>query len=77
MKRSKIHFEDNGQDFLTWEINEQGVVVRSEPFQTEVWKDSIVLNIDELEPGNKVVIIPKDDDEPLEIKHKIEKIEEL
>lgn len=33
----KIHFEDHGQDFLTWQLDNNGVVVDSLPFQASTW----------------------------------------
>lgn len=33
----KIHFEDHGQDFLTWHLNNNGIVVDVEPFQASFW----------------------------------------
>lgn len=43
-----IYFEDNGQDFLEWDINDDGVVVESRPFQSNIWKNTVVLeNLDE------------------------------
>jgi len=38
-------FEDNGQDFLEWDIDDKGVVVASRPFQNSVWKGTIVTRI--------------------------------
>ncbi|WP_193222238.1 hypothetical protein [Alkalilimnicola sp. S0819] len=32
-----IRFEDQGQDFLEWDIDQEGVVVDSRPFQRHVW----------------------------------------
>ena len=33
----KITFEDEGQDFLEWIIDEDGYVLDSQPFQRSVW----------------------------------------
>ncbi len=32
-----IHFEDHGQDFLKWYLDERGYVLDSQPFQRNVW----------------------------------------
>lgn len=32
-----IYFEDHGQDFLEWHINEDGYVLDSRPFQRSIW----------------------------------------
>lgn len=40
-----IIFEDRGQDFLEWDIDEDGVVVDSRPFQAGIWKGKLVSNV--------------------------------
>ncbi len=37
-------FEDKGQDFIEWNINPDGVVLRSRPFQSQFWQGVIVMN---------------------------------
>ena len=32
-----IYFEDYGQDFLEWHINEDGYVIDSKPYQRRIW----------------------------------------
>lgn len=32
-----IHFEDHGQDFLEWHIDENGYIIDSKPFQKTIW----------------------------------------
>lgn len=44
-----IEFEDHGQDFLKWEIDEAAIVIDSKPFQFGIWGGCQVLNKDELE----------------------------
>lgn len=34
---TKIHFQDKGQDFTEWTVNDEGVVVDCQPFQASVW----------------------------------------
>ncbi len=46
----RITFEDHGQDFLRWYINNHGIVVDSQPYQYGVWAGSLVLNT-EIIPG--------------------------
>ncbi|WP_336834387.1 hypothetical protein [Sphingobacterium siyangense] len=53
----KIHFEDNGQDFLWWEIDPDGVVVGCGPFQHNVWVGSTVINHLRLRAGGPVYFI--------------------
>lgn len=33
-----IHFEDKGQDFLEWDVDQNGMVVGSRPYQADVWR---------------------------------------
>lgn len=40
-----ITFEDRGQDFLEWDIDEDGVVVDSRPFQAGIWRGTFVSDI--------------------------------
>lgn len=53
MKR--IFFEDDGQDFLEWDINEEGEVVACRPFQGWVWIGVKVHNKD-IKPGDHLDI---------------------
>lgn len=39
-----ITFEDQGQDFLEWDIDDKGVVVGCRPFQGSIWCGLRVLN---------------------------------
>jgi hypothetical protein len=39
-----IHFADQGQDFLEWDLDRNGVVVDSRPFQATIWCGTKVLN---------------------------------
>lgn len=78
MKATKrIHFTDNGQDFLTWEIDERGIITNSEPFQKSIWVGGEVINHLDIKAGSKVIykttIIPDE----IQIKHTVEKIETL
>ncbi|EPJ3069071.1 TPA: hypothetical protein ACGJ4G_002872 [Pseudomonas aeruginosa] len=45
MSSTLIEFQDNGQDFLVWLLNQDGVVVRSWPYQTDVWGGTKVTNL--------------------------------
>ncbi len=53
-----IEFEDKGQDFLKWQLNKNGKVIRSTPFQTDVWKNTYV-NLDALKVGKEPLIVNK------------------
>jgi hypothetical protein len=37
-----IEFEDNGQDFLEFQINKNGFVLASSPFQSDLWKGAYI-----------------------------------
>ena len=54
-KKIRITFEDRGQDFLTWDINNDNVVENCRPFQGIIWNGCKVVN-KKLEIGDKVVI---------------------
>lgn len=44
-----VYFEDHGQDFLEWDI-EDGVVVGCRPFQDWLWKGTRIHTAD-IQPG--------------------------
>lgn len=71
MKYKEIHFEDKGQDFLFWVINENNVVVDSQPFQAGIWCGAQLLNV---KIGNHPIII--NEVEPMTLNYRILKIEE-
>lgn len=51
--RTIIRFEDHGQDFCEWDI-QNGIVTDSRPFQSTLWNGRIVMNEAELTPGGFV-----------------------
>ena len=73
MAHKKITFEDNGQDFLEWKVDEQGLIQESWPFQTELWGKYEIENMAELHVGGLVKIIGPSWQGI--IKHRIESIE--
>lgn len=75
---TKIEFEDHGQDFLTWEIDQSGKIVDSKPFQAGIWCKYHVAYVNELKVGGFVDIYKKDDDEgTIMIKYPIASIEKV
>lgn len=52
LKINQITFEDHGQDFLRWKV-ENGCVVSSEPFQSNVWAGCRIVKA---ESGEKVTV---------------------
>ena len=51
-----IVFEDHGQDFLEWEIDDKGVVTGCRPFQGSIWGGKRVLNHRSVKAGGKARI---------------------
>ena len=49
-----IEFEDLGQDFLVWTLNENGVVIECKPFQAWLWKGRQVVDYASLKRGHVV-----------------------
>lgn len=39
-----ITFADQGQDFITWHLDEKGIVIDAEPFQAWLWQGMVVVN---------------------------------
>lgn len=77
-KHRKLHFEDQGQDFLWWEINEEEEVVDCGPFQASVWVGCQLVNDAEtgIVEGDYPVFMTKTGDF-LHLNYKIERIEEM
>jgi hypothetical protein len=70
----KIHFEDCGQDFLWWIIDDEGNVVDCGPFQASVWVGSTVY-MDELEVGEPPMFNSRFGDDQL-LNYSVTKIED-
>lgn len=50
----RITFEDHGQDFLTWQLDNNGVVVDCTPFQASHWCGGEVVELAALKVGECV-----------------------
>jgi hypothetical protein len=50
----EVHFEDHGQDFLRWDVDEKGVVTASYPFQSDLWAGCVL--VDNAKPGQRLRI---------------------
>lgn len=71
---TRITFKDEGQDFLVWDINEDGVIVECKPFQFSHWSKWNVMN-KRFNIGSFVHL--RKINETMTIKYPIEKIEKL
>lgn len=67
----KITFEDDGQDFLVWFIDERGEVIHCTPFQASVWNGMMVC-VDRIKIGQFLPLMEKDC-----IVHKVKSMETL
>lgn len=54
MKYATIRFQDQGQDFLEWDVTREGTVIDCRPYQAAIWNGSKVLNLADLKPGSLV-----------------------
>lgn len=61
MKTLKI--EDHGQDFLEWDIDDNGVVIACRPFQGFVWCGMIVLNHATIKTGDHAQLLDQQNEE--------------
>jgi hypothetical protein len=79
MKKLKIEFEDQMQDFLYFTIfltsNNFGEVISAEPFQNDVWKGYYVLNAPKV--GGYLSVSKNPESKVITIKYPIVAIEEL
>jgi hypothetical protein len=70
-----VFFEDDGQDFLEWDINDKGEVVDCRPYQGNVWIGVKVVNKD-IKPGDRLeVIMPSGIHRT--ITHAVDKVQEI
>jgi len=69
----RIHFEDNGQDFLWWDVDEHGNVLDCGPFQASIWVGCIILDPEDLQRGSEVEFVNKSGD-MLILKHKVDRV---
>lgn len=76
--RTKIILEDNGQDFLEFICNEEGIIVETQPFQGGIWNGAYI-------PIESPDLVKVGEECPIHnpphiyygsLKHKIEKIEQ-
>jgi hypothetical protein len=75
MTNTRLHFEDDGQDFLWWDIDCNGRVINCEPFQSSTWEGNKVVNIEQLKRdgcGIATILYGK---EPMSIIHLVTKVE--
>jgi hypothetical protein len=70
-----IHFEDHGQDFLTWQVDNLGFVVDCRPFQASVWCGVEVLGPRRLFVGGTVRYVRGDRPQSKTIRYPIKAIE--
>ena len=75
MKR--ITFEDGGQDFYFWDIDAEGNIIDSQPFQASIWCRHRVVNHASLSPGGLAIIKPQEGGEPLTIKYRVTHIDRI
>lgn len=71
----KIIFEDQGQDFIVFVVNENtGKIIDSRPFQSSIWTKYKVTNVSEIQKGKYANLLHIKDNSILTIKYPIEKI---
>jgi len=69
MRGTLVVFQDNDQDFLVWQLDQDGVVTRSWPFQTDVWAGTKVLNVASLKHDG--VVKAARNGRPWECRHEV------
>lgn len=68
-----VHFEDHGQDFLEWDI-EEGYVIGCRPYQGWVWNGTTVHNAD-IQAGS-ILRITTNDGVERTLNYPVERVEE-
>lgn len=69
-----LEFEDHGQDFLTWTLDENDMVCECKPFQGSIWCGSEVLNADELQQGLETMVEIKKGNDYFTVKYPVASI---
>jgi len=70
-----VKFEDHGQDFLEWDIDEKTSEVKaSRPFQDWLWKDVKVTNLRKLKVGALLHFMQTDQEAEKFIKYPISEV---
>lgn len=72
----KIELEDNGQDFLSFTTDAIGTIIKTEPFQGEVWNGGYIPVLAQLEGKLCMMHKPPHYNYGF-LKHKVTKITEL
>lgn len=72
----KIELEDNGQDFLSFTTDENGTIIKTEPFQGEVWNGGYIPVLAQFE-GEPCMMHKPPHIERGFLKHRVTKITEL
>jgi len=54
-----LHFEDKGQDFLFWKLDEHGYVIDCQPLQDWLWVGAKVIDPKELNAGDRFRFLNK------------------
>ncbi len=74
----RIEFEDHGQDFLWWDLTDDGVVLDCGPFQGDVWCGNVVLqNPASLKKGSLVTVASASVGRSITIKYPLEAVQRL
>jgi hypothetical protein len=72
-----IHFKDEGQDFTEWVVGDDNIVIESWPFQTAVWKGTVILDpIDKIEKGDQITISSAHENRVGKLRERVESIED-
>ena len=75
-----IIFEDDGQDFLEWDIGSEGKIIDSRPFQAGIWGDRTVKNKEmeiPLKPGGFVYVTTLSGQKTAQVNHRIKEVVNL
>ncbi|GKS85571.1 hypothetical protein AVMA1855_15485 [Acidovorax sp. SUPP1855] len=70
-----VTFEDQGQDFLRWELDAKGTVIGCEPFQASVWHGKKVFQPALLAVGDLVHFYEKQEKAFRHIRYRVAKVE--
>ena len=75
--KTRIELEDNGQDFLSFIVDENCVIIETQPFQGKIWNGSYIPIESEMCEVGKPCPIHNNTIKFGFLKHKIAKIEKI
>lgn len=73
---TRLHFEDQGQDLMWFDVNDEGIIVDEQLFANR-WINHKVTNLDDLKKHRTELVIVEINRKPSQLIYPVEKVEKL